>query len=291
VPLNENPLQTRVSRRFATKRAVSQSSKAANRLRNRQSRNGNICRLIASLFVLVSTARPCLNQCMRTRFILLVIALLVWPIATSAGQDPLAISKAIDEFMQVQIKGLPGNASYSIGVITKTENLKVCQNLQVGLPKGGRLWGKTNVTVRCEEPQGWTLYVPVRIKVIGNYLVSSHALRQGQIISAEDIATQNGDLTELPNGNLTDTQAVLGSTLGMSIAAGYPLRSDLVRQAQIVRQGQTVKVVSRGGGFEVANEGEALNNAAAGQLVRVRLGNGQLVSGIADKSGSVLVAY
>ncbi len=268
-----------------------QSGKAANRLRNRQSRSGNICRHIASLFVLVSTTHPCLNLFMHARLILLIIALLVWPIAAAAGQDPLAINKAIDEFMQVQIKGLPGNASYNIGAIAKTENLRACQNLQTGLPKGGRLWGKTNLTVRCEEPQGWTLYVPVRIKLIGNYLVSSHALRQGQVISAEDISIQNGDLTELPNGTLTDTQAALGGTLAMSIAAGYPLRSDLIRQAQIIRQGQTIKVVSRGGGFEVANEGEALNNAAAGQLVRVRLGNGQLVSGIADNSGSVLVAY
>ena len=47
----------------------------------------------------------------------------------------------------------------------------------------------------------------------------------------------------------------------------------------------------RRAGFEVANEGEALNNAAQGQVVRVRLGNGQLLNGIADTAGKVTVAY
>lgn len=209
----------------------------------------------------------------------------------NAGQDAVAVNKAIDEFLRVQTKGLPGNTSYSIGAITRTGRLNDCQNLRVALPQGGRLWGKTNVVVRCEDARAWSLYVPVKIKVIGNYLVSSRALRQGQVVGAEDIATQSGDLAELPSGTLTDTQQALGRTLAMSIAAGYPLRGDLLKQGLIIQQGQTVKVVSRGAGFEVANEGEALNNAALGQLVRVRLGSGQLVSGIAESAGKVTVAY
>lgn len=213
------------------------------------------------------------------------------PASVNAGQDKGSVSKAIAEFLHVQIQGLPGSASYSIGAITNTERLSACPNLQVALPKGGRLWGKSNVVVRCEDPQSWTLYVPVKIRVVGNYLVTSHALRQGQVVSTEDVATQNGDLAELPGGTLTDLQQAIGHTLAVSISAGQPLRSDLLRQAVIVQQGQTVKVISRGAGFEVANEGVALNNAAQGQVVRVRLGNGQMVSGIAASAGTVTVSY
>lgn len=221
----------------------------------------------------------------------LLLLPLALPPAAVAGQDVQVVNKAIDDFLRVQIKGLPGSASYTIGAVANSERLNACHNLQVGLPQGGRLWGKANVVVRCEEAQAWTLYVPVKIKVVGNYLVSSRALRQGQLLEAQDVAVQNGDLTELPNGTLTDVRQAVGHTLGMSIAAGHPLRTDLLRQALIVQQGQTVKVVSRGAGFEVANEGEALNNAVQGQIVRVRLGNGQLVNGIADSAGTVTVAY
>lgn len=228
---------------------------------------------------------------MRSLIAALCLCLLSLPTGTQAGQDAHAVRTAIDEFLRVQIQGLPGSVSYSIGVISNTERLGACQNLQVALPRGGRLWGKSNVVVRCEDTQSWTLYVPVKIRVVGNYLVSSRALRQGQALSAEDIATQNGDLAELPGGTLTEVQQAIGRTLTASIGAGHPLRSDLLRQAVIIHQGQTVKVVSHGPGFEVANEGEALNNAAQGQLVRVRLGNGQLVSGIAASAGTVTVAY
>jgi flagella basal body P-ring formation protein FlgA len=58
-----------------------------------------------------------------------------------------------------------------------------------------------------------------------------------------------------------------------------------------VLQNQAVKVVSKGPGFQVANDGRALNNGVEGQVVQVRLGNGQIVSGIARNGGVVEVTY
>lgn len=220
-----------------------------------------------------------------------IFLLLALSSAVYAGQDNRLVGKAIEDFLRIQTRGLPGEARYTIGAIADTERLAACQNLQVALPQGGRLWGKSNVVVRCEGLQRWTLYVPVTVRVTGNYVVSGRALRQGQVVGADDVAIQSGDLTELPNGTLTGLQQAVGRTLAASINAGQPLRADLLRQAIVVQQGQMVKVVSRGAGFEVANEGEALNNAAQGQVVRVRLGNGQMVSGIAAGAGTVTVAY
>jgi len=59
----------------------------------------------------------------------------------------------------------------------------------------------------------------------------------------------------------------------------------------VIRQGQTVRALSRGPGFAVANEGKALNNAVEGQVVQVRLADGQVVSGIAKAGGTVDVNY
>jgi flagella basal body P-ring formation protein FlgA len=65
----------------------------------------------------------------------------------------------------------------------------------------------------------------------------------------------------------------------------------MLRQPNIVQQNQTVKVVSRGPGFQVTNEGRALNNAQEGQVVQVRLGNGQVVSGLAKAGGVVEIGF
>ena len=225
------------------------------------------------------------------RSFIALVGLCLLSLNAQARQNVQVVNKAVDDFMQVQIKGLPGVASYSVGTISNSERLTACQNLQVGLPRGGRLWGKTHIVVRCEDSPGWSLYVPVKVKVVGPYLVAGRALRQGQLVDAADIAVQQGDLTELPGGTLTDMQQATGRTLVGSVAAGQPVRSDLLRQALIVRQGQTVKIVSKGHGFEVASEGEALNNASPGQVVRVRLASGRLISGVAEGEGTVAVAY
>lgn len=223
------------------------------------------------------------------RFVLLMLCAMLSP-GAQAGQDAADVSKAIDAFLAAQMQGLPGKASYSIGTIANTERLPACDNLRVGLPRGGRLWGRSNVVVSCEAPR-WSLYIPVTVKVVGPYLVAARALRQGQTVAPEDVGVQEGDLAELPNGTLTDRQQAVGRTLAVSLGAGQPLRGDAVRRPVVVQQNQTVKVMSQGAGFTVANEGTALNNASAGQVVRVRLENGQLVSGVADDSGNVVVAY
>jgi flagella basal body P-ring formation protein FlgA len=49
-------------------------------------------------------------------------------------------------------------------------------------------------------------------------------------------------------------------------------------------------VVASGNGFNASSEGRALNNASAAQMVRVRMGNGQVVSGRVDADGNILIS-
>lgn len=229
----------------------------------------------------------------KSRFIAVLIAacLITWMLVGQAAQDPAVTRKAVDEFLRVQVRGLPGTASYNIGPIDPNNQLMPCDSLQVSLPTGGRLWGKTSVHVRCLMEGGWSQYIPVQIRVQGDYLVAARPLAAGQVISEADWARQTGELTELPASLVVDAGQLAGRTLAAPLAAGRPFRADLLRQTPVIQQGQTVKVVSRGPGFQVANEGQALNGAAAGQVTRVRLVTGQVVSGIARSDGTVEIAY
>lgn len=156
---------------------------------------------------------------------------------------------------------------------------------------GARPWGRTNVGVRCQLEGGWTIYVPVQVKVIGDYLVTARALARGHVIGADDVLARKGDLAELPAGVMTESAQAIGKTLSLSLQSGQLLRSDSLRAAFVVQQGQNVKVVSKGAGFQVATDGRALNNAADGQVVQVRTASGQTVSGIARAGGVVEVTY
>ena len=108
---------------------------------------------------------------------------------------------------------------------------------------------------------------------------------------ASDIVVVSGDLSTLPTGIIGDPQAVIGKTLRNSLAAGQPLRSDQLLAPLVIRQGQTVRVISAGPGFAVSAEGKALNNAAEGQVAQIRMNSGQTVSGIAKADGSVEISF
>lgn len=208
-----------------------------------------------------------------------------------ARQDPAPIRKAIEDYLRVQTKGLPGQVSFTVGAIDPNNNLAPCPVFDVNPAPGARPWGHTTLTVRCGQEGSWSLFIPVTIHVVADYLVTAKPVVQGQLVTEADLARRNGDLAELPNGILTEPQQAIGRTAAMSIPAGRPLRGDMLRQAVAIQQGQSVKVVSRGPGFQVANDGRALNAAGEGQIVQVRLGNGQVVSGVARNGGVVEVGY
>lgn len=205
--------------------------------------------------------------------------------------DAEPIQRAIADFLRVQNKGLPGQASYRIGAINAGGLPAGCRTIDVTMDAGAPPWGRTHVKARCTEGATWSLYVPVQIHVAVDYLVSARPLRAGQLVAEGDIARRQGDLADLPAGVLTDPAQALGQSSRVSLPADRPLRADMLRQPMVVKQGQTVKLVSGGAGFQVTSEGRALNNAATGEVAQVRLASGQVISGIARNDGTVGVTY
>lgn len=224
------------------------------------------------------------------RIAILLALCLMLPLA-NARQDPAPVRQAVDNWLKSQAQGLPGQASHEIGELDPHNQLAPCTAFDVERPSGARLWGRTNVLVRCLGDAGWRIYLPVHVRVKADYLISARPIAQGQVIGEDDLASQLGDLSELPANILTDRGLAVGMEAASAIPAGRALRANMLRAQTVVRQGQSVKVVSRGPGFAVANEGRALGNAVDGQAVQVRLGNGQVVSGTARPGGTVEITY
>lgn len=252
-------------------------------------RSGNSCR--QPVGSLASACRACLNLPMRLGVAAFALFICLTCGPALGWQDPAAVRQAVTNFLRTEVAGLPGEVSYTVGSIDPKNRLAPCAAMTAGMAPGAKSWGRTSVAVRCQETGGWTVYVPVHIRVVADYLVAATTLAQGRTITAGDIARRHGDLSDLPAGIVTDEREALGRTAAYSIAAGRPLRADMLRLPMVIKQNQTVKVVSRGPGFEVANEGRALTNATVGQVVQVRLANGQVVSGIARASGFVEVGF
>jgi len=209
------------------------------------------------------------------------------PVTAAQGASTMGV--AIDQFLRAQTAGLPGTASYSVGAIDTRSPLPACAAHEVFLPPGARLWGKAHVGVRCSAPSNWTIYVPVTVQVHGGYLMASRPLPPGHALTAADVTTASGDLAMLPAGVAQDLSQVIGRSTAAPVAAGQPLRADLLRAPVVIQQGQSVRLVARGRGFEVSAEGRALAQAQLGQVVQVRGPSGQTVHGIARHDAVVEV--
>jgi flagellar basal body P-ring formation protein FlgA len=211
--------------------------------------------------------------------------------AASARQDTIALRSVVEQFLQVQTAGLPGQASFTIGAIDSRMNLPACAAPEAFLPPGSRVWGKTSVGVRCTAPSPWTVYISATVQVVADYVMTAAPLPQGRQITASDLTSIKGDLAALPATVITDGNQAIGKTLSVSLPAGAPLRSDALKTQQAVQQGQMVKVTTTGPGFKVSTEARALNNAAEGQVTQVRTQSGQMVSGVARMGGIIEVTY
>lgn len=196
-----------------------------------------------------------------------------------ASQDHAQIKNTVSAFVQQQTAALPGKVSYRVDEIDRRIALPGCAKLEAFLPQGSQLIGKTSVGVRCNETNGWSIFVPVQIKISLNLLVSARQLPMGHMLQEQDMVTQT---TETAGASgFTDPKQVAGKVLRYGITAGQILREDMLRQPYSITQGQTVQLATQGSGFSIRSEGVALNNASEGQTVQVRVKSGRVISGIA----------
>ncbi len=193
------------------------------------------------------------------------------------------------EHAYAQTAALQGRVEIeAIGLDPRTR-LHACDRTIASTAPGTRLWGRSYVVVRCDAPGGWSVNVPLIVRVHAPVLITARALGRGERIEEADLATRDYDLTQLPLGVLTQQAQAIGRSTVAALPAGSTLRPDMLRGALLVKQGQQVQLVYTGDGFRVDSEGRALNNAVENAAVRVKTASGKVVSGIATGPGLVEV--
>ena len=207
---------------------------------------------------------------------------------SALAQNHALIKNAVTDFVQQQTAALPGKASYKIDGIDPRITLPECARLEAFLPPGSQLIGKVSVGVRCNELNGWNIFVPVQIKISLNLLTSARQLPLGHTLQEADLSTLNTETAHA--GGITDPRQVIGKVLRYGITAGQVLREDMLRPPYSVVQGQVVQIAVQGSGFSIGSEGIALNNAGEGQAVQIRVASGRVISGIARSNGKVEIS-
>ena len=211
--------------------------------------------------------------------------------STPQFQDTNVLRTVAEEFLSTQTTSSLGKASITIGKIDPRLKLPACINLSPFLMPGSKPWGKITIGIRCLNSTSWVIYVSAQVSVTVDYYVTATTLSLGQMITSADIRKVNGDLSILPVGAITNPSQAIGKLLNISLISGSVLRTDALKSMLAIQQGQSIKVISTGPGFQVSTDAMALNNANDGQIAKAKTIYGQLISGVARTGGIIDVSF
>jgi flagella basal body P-ring formation protein FlgA len=209
--------------------------------------------------------------------------------AFAAEALPAPAMAAIQQLIERQTAGLPGKATVS-AALPGNSALPACDTFDAFLPTGTAARGRVSVGLRCRTGAQWTRFIPAYVKVEGTYYVAARTLEPGDALGLADLKQESGDLAGLPRTIITSSNELVGVRATGRIAAGAPLRKEMLRAATVIQQGQSVQVVAQGAGFTVSIEAKALSQAAVGAVARAKTLDGRLVTGVADEDGQIVLS-
>lgn len=164
---------------------------------------------------------------------------------------------------QVEVEGVfvPGPAYVPHGRVS----------LHVSAPKGGRFVGRSNfaVTVSVNGRSVRTVWAAAEIAVWSDAVVALRSLYKGEKVGAADVAPERRRLKDLPRGAVASADDVVGKRVARLIPAGSVVADTSVEVPPVIRKGDWVTILAEGGSIRVSAPGEAREEGAPGESIRV----------------------
>jgi flagella basal body P-ring formation protein FlgA len=168
-----------------------------------------------------------------------------------------------------------------VGALDSRLNLAPCAQVEPYLPPGVRLWGKTRIGLRCVDGVvRWNVFLPVQVQAFGQTWVMRSDVAPGNVLSPDDAVLAEVDWAHEDASVLADPDMWVGQTATRALRTGQTLRHGMVKPSQVFQAGSMVRIVAQGPGFTVTSDGQALSAGVVGEMARVRIGNGRILSGV-----------
>lgn len=178
----------------------------------------------------------------------------------------------------------------SLGQLDTRLRLAPCRKIDFHIPVGMRLWGKTRLGIRClEGVTKWNVFLPITIHAYGPAWVLRDPVASGAVLSANDAIQAEVDWAEEASPVLAQLAQWVGQITTRPLLSGQTLRQSMVKPAQVFQAGAQVRVLAQGVGFQVSADGQALSAGVVGQLARIKMDNGRIMSGLVLDSRTVKV--
>lgn len=191
--------------------------------------------------------------------------------------------QATAEAHVLRLTGSTGNrTTVKAGALDPRHRLPRCdRELESFMRRGSDVGSRTIVGVECRGARPWKVYVPVDVVVLANVFTARRTLPRGHLLTREDLAMDERDVSRMMSGYITSVDELVGQRLRQSVVAGRTVTPAMLEADRIVTRGQTVTLLASQGGLRVSMIGKALSDGALNQRIRVEnVNSGRVVEGI-----------
>ncbi len=182
------------------------------------------------------------------------------------------------------------NARVEVTLVRGSRPIEACSGPVEVQTLDARTLNRIRLRALCRPAEGaaplWQRDVLVRTTVSAQVLVTTRALRAGELLGDGDVTLAQRTLTV--DDALGDAEAAIGQAPRRALRSGDVVRGSLLQAPVLVRRGDTVRIVAVREQVSVSMSGEALDEGRAGALIRVRnLGSGKVLRARVTAAGEV----
>jgi len=220
--------------------------------------------------------------------------------ASSAGNPQIdgQMNQAIQRYLQQWLTKEAASRqwqemhfSHSDTPLSSSAQLAPCsQPLQVSGGNNANL-AHQRLTLACAAP-AWTLVVNTEVQVMLPVLFSTQVIERGDSITAAMLKRQEIDVAKATRSFYQREEQLIGMGAKRRIRENQQLSQELISLPVLIHRGDKVKVVAGRDGIAASVSGEAQENGAEGELIRVKnISSGKNISAKVLEAGLVTSSY
>lgn len=188
---------------------------------------------------------------------------------------PSALQKQIDEAIQLYVSESQDGSYEEVKVEVQTVDprlrLSECHSpLQLQHRPHNRSTGRLTFKISCDNPDSWTIHVPVVVQAFDQVVISDLPIAKGTHLSAGDLRLESRDVSLLYGGYFKSIAELDGFVARRPIPAERVINAALVDPARMINRGEKVVIIADGPGLSIRATGFAMEDGAFGELIRVK---------------------
>jgi len=142
--------------------------------------------------------------------------------------------------------------------------------VQISKRYGHVTQGRITVEVSCQSPVSWKIRIPVSIKIFKDIYITRDLLKRGDTIQSKDIMLSRQDITHSSRGYFESPENLIGKVVYRTMRQGTIIKPSMVKEAVLIKRGNTVNIISSGKGLLVKSSGIAMKDGIKGEVIPIK---------------------